>query len=312
MKKQNAICLHGMLRGLLVGVSLIVAAGSCGGPSRESTFKGSSAGRPLIGITSTIKDRSAVVPMAYAQAVRDSGGVPVILPAIDDETLRAEYVRRLDGLILIGGDDVPPSAYGETPHKTVEPMPAARWAAESKLVDQWLATGKPVLGICLGLQLTNVVRGGSLVQDLPSEVGRAVVHAHPPENQDDGKKPPRAASQEDVKRDANKKQPNAAKRPPITHQVALAPDSRLRKILGVDQLVVVSSHHQAAKRLGRGLHAAAHSDDGAVEALEIPEHPWAEFVQWHPERMDRAHQRALFGSLIRACQDVADKMSRTR
>jgi len=264
----------------LAVVLMATVATSCGGPSVESPGASDSTARPLIGITSTVNDHSVVVPLAYAQAVREAGGLPVILPAIDDDALRAEYVRRLDGLVLTGGGDVPPSAYGQQPHKTVKVMPAARWDSESKLVDAWLETGKPVLGICLGSQMTNVVRGGSLVQDIPSEVGRDVVHANPPPEK------------------------NAPKRPPATHRVTLAPDSRLRQIFGIDQLTVVSSHHQAAKRLGRGLRAAAHSDDGVIEALEMPERAWAVFVQWHPERMEQAHRQTLFGALVRACRDA--------
>jgi putative glutamine amidotransferase len=237
-------------------------------------------------------------PLAYAQAVEEAGGTPVILAPTDDDAVRTEYVRRLDGLVLSGGADIPPAAYGEKPHATVKVMPTARWEFESKLIDEWLATGKPVLGICLGTQAANVVRGGTLVQDLPSEVGGKVIHGKPPAEKGkdaDAKAVP----------DEGTKKPEAAKPVPITHRVALAADSRLRAIFGTDELTVVSSHHQAVERLGRGLRAAAHSDDGVVEALELPDHPWAVFVQWHPERMDGGHRQTLFGALVRACRDAA-------
>jgi len=263
--------------GLAVLLTAVVGA-SCTSPSRDRPDEVDSAAATWIGITATINDQSAAAPLAYAQAVRDAGGLPVILPPIDDDALRAEYVQKLDGLVLTGGADVPPSAYGEKPHPATRVMPEARWRCESKLIDAWLKTGKPVLGICLGLQMTNVVRGGSLVQDLPSEVGGKVVHGNPSPKKDNDN--------------------------PITHRVTLAPDSRLREIFGEETITVVSSHHQAAKRVGRGLRVAARSDDEVIEALELSEHPWAVFVQWHPERMDRAHRQVLFVALFRACHEA--------
>ena len=231
------------------------------------------AARPLIGITATVTKKSAASPLAYARAVHEAGGVPVILPTIDDDRLRAELVRRLDGLVLIGGRDVPPSAYGEEPHETVEAMPDERWAFEPKLIEAWLETGKPILGVCLGLQMTNVVRGGSLIQDIPTQVGTSIVHRNPPEAKESA-----------------------------VHRVAIAADSRLHEIFKTDSIMVASSHHQAVKRLGRGLRETAHADDGVIEALELPEHRWAVFVQWHPEQMERAHRETLFGSLVGSCE----------
>ena len=231
----------------------------------------SSAPRPLIGITSTVTNNAVASPLTYARAVHEAGGIPVILPTIDDDRLRAELVQRLDGLVLIGGRDIPPSTYGEQPHETVEVMPDERWASESKLIEAWLATGKPILGVCLGLQMTNVVRGGSLIQDIPTQVGTSVVHRNPPETKEWA-----------------------------VHRVAIAADSRLRAMFETDSIMVASSHHQAVKRLGGGLRVTARADDGVVEALELPEHPWAVFVQWHPEQMDQAHRATLFGSLVRS------------
>jgi len=285
VKKQSKTRRRKSPPGSLAAVMTAVVAASCAGPAVESPSDAGSATRPLIGITSTIKDESAASPLDYARAVEEAGGLPVILPPIDDDALRAQYVRRLDGLVLSGGPDVPPAAYGEKPHKTVKPMPAARWESESKLIEAWLASGKPVLGICLGAQVINVVRGGSLIQDLPSQIGGAVAHAGRPDKEDSGgARGPRTA---------------AGKTKSATHRVAIAADSRLHAIFGRDEITVASSHHQAVKRLGRGLRATAHSDDGLIEAIELPKHPWALFVQWHPERMNRKHRDVLFGAFIR-------------
>lgn len=223
--------------------------------------------QPWIGITSTVKEGSIACSAAYVRAVRQAGGIPVIVPPLEEQGLQTEYLDRLDGLVLIGGWDIPPSAYGEQPHATTEVMPDLRWQWEHRLIEKWLASDKPLLGICLGAQMTNVVTGGTLIQDIPSEVGTKVKH-----------------------RDEEL----------VWHRVTLLPGTRLRKIFGKDELTVTSSHHQAAEKIGKGLQVAARSDDGVVEALEMPGDVWRVFLQWHPERMDKSHFLKVFGGLIEA------------
>jgi putative glutamine amidotransferase len=231
--------------------------------------------RPLIGITSVYRHDPKInvqpenaVPMTYIYAVRESGGVPVILPTVTDDNLIGRYLHMLDGLVLIGGLDIPPKAYGEEPHKTVEAMPPERFNFESRLIRQWYDSGKPMLGVCLGMQFTNVMRGGTLIQDIPSQVGETVTHrgdqAH--------------------------------------HKVIIEKDSRLYRILGTTEAVVYSSHHQAVKEVGEGLKISARSIDGVVEALERPDGRFGLFVQWHPEAMDDVkHRKAIYSALIHAC-----------
>ena len=225
---------------------------------------------PLIGITSVYewdqKDNSAstVVDFAYIRAVAENGGVPLVLPTIKSETILRRYVDQLDGLVLVGGDDIPPAAYGQEPHETVKPLPAQRYESERKLIALWLAGGKPVLGVCLGMQFTNVVSGGTLVQDIPSQVGTKVNHRK-------------------------------------YHGVRIEPDSSLAKILSAREASVFSNHHQAVKDLGKGLKVIAHSEDGAIEALERVDGGFGVFVQWHPEQMDDIrHRDAIYGALVRA------------
>jgi putative glutamine amidotransferase len=267
--------------------SLIIAAAACCGAAAAAPPEASCPARaPWIGITSTLRKGSLRSPFAYAEAVHEAGGIPVILPTVDDDALRNEYVRRLDGLVLIGGGDVPPAAYGEEAHETTKPMPEQRWKCEPPLIRAWLASGKPLLGVCLGSQMVNVLRGGSLIQDIPSQVGKSVVHRLPRDETKNNKK--------------EKKEAKEKKR--ARHPVTLLADSQLRELLGSDRITVNSAHHQAIKRVGRGLRATAHSDDGVIEAVEMPGHRWAIFVQWHPEQMDKAHRKAIFGALIRACK----------
>lgn len=226
---------------------------------------------PLIGITSVYESGTDHRPaqtsagFAYARAVADNGGVPVVLPTIDDERVLRRYLEELDGLVLIGGDDIPPAAYGEQPHETVVPLVSQRYEFERKLIARWLAGGKPVLGVCLGMQFTNVVAGGTMVQDIPSEVGTTVDHRK-------------------------------------YHHVLIEPDSALARILGATEASVLSNHHQAVDDLGKSLRVIARSEDGVIEALQRTDGRFGLFVQWHPEAMtDRPHRDAIYAALVRAC-----------
>jgi putative glutamine amidotransferase len=231
----------------------------------------SSRSGPLIGITSVYEpakgDKSAetTVGFAYVRAVVANGGVPVVLPTVDDERVLQKYLDALDGLVLIGGDDIPPEAYGEQPHETVRVLTKERYEFERKLIARWLAGGKPLLGVCLGMQFTNVVSGGTMIQDIPSEVGTKVKHKG-------------------------------------YHRVQIEPGSSLAKLLGGTEASVFSSHHQAVDKLGKNLRPIAHAEDGVVEALERTDGKFGLFVQWHPESMsDLAHRNAIYAALVRAC-----------
>ena len=225
--------------------------------------------RPLIGITSVYsannKSGTTMVNFAYVKAVTEAGGAPLILPTISEEQILQQYVDHLDGLVLVGGDDIPPSAYGQQPHQTVKIMPTQRYNFERNLISLWWARGKPLLGICLGMQFTNVVRGGSLIQDIPSQVGTTVKHRG-------------------------------------YHNVKIDQKSSLANILGAEQAYVYSNHHQAVKDLGNNLKIIARSEDGVAEALERTDGKFGLFVQWHPEASDDVEQRnAIYGALVRAC-----------
>jgi putative glutamine amidotransferase len=197
--------------------------------------------------------------------VAENGGVPVVLPTVDDERVLQRYLEVLDGLVLIGGDDIPPAAYGEQADKTVQPLTKERYEFERKLIARWLTSGKPLLGVCLGMQFVNVVSGGSLIQDIPSQVGAKVDHHQG------------------------------------YHRVQIEPGSTLASLLGATEASVLSSHHQAVDKLGKNLRVVAHSEDGVVEALERTDGTFGLFVQWHPESMtDLAHRNAIYGALIHA------------
>ncbi len=250
---------------LMLWLALLVVCAGC------QTGGGAAPG-PVIGITSVYAvdkvsgSASTSVNFAYIKAVADVGGVPVVLPTVDDERIIERYVQKLDGLVLVGGADIPPAAYEEQPHETVRIMQPQRYNSERKLITQWLDSGKPLLGVCLGMQFTNVAAGGSLIQDIPSEIGTKVKHR-------------------------------------AYHTVKIEPGSLLADIIEADRIRVYSNHHQAVKDLAEGFKIIAHSEDGVVEAIERTKGGFGLFVQWHPETTDDLNaRRAIYGALVQACR----------
>lgn len=251
---------------LASGVACLVAG--CGaGPAPGA------AGRlPLIGITSSYKPGVLSSSVAYAESIRDAGGVPVVLPVIADEKLIGRYARILDGLVLSGGDDLPPAAYGEKSHRLTKTISPKRHAFEDALVKAWLKTRKPLLGICRGCQQVNVSCGGTLVQDIRSQVGTKVIH-------------------QDRSRPGD-----------VAHTIRIEHGSRLAEMFPGGNIRVNSNHHQAARDVGKGLKVTARSADGLIEAIEFTDGRFGLLVQWHPERIGSArHKKVLFGAFVRAC-----------
>ncbi|MGB2824401.1 MAG: gamma-glutamyl-gamma-aminobutyrate hydrolase family protein, partial [Phycisphaerae bacterium] len=266
---------------VLLAGGVFLAAGGCQRVPATVQAGGGSLShgrRPIIGITSAyIPDGDyAKVNSSYAQAVREAGGTPVILPVIQDDgndrDLVGEYVRILDGLLLTGGDDVPPEAYGEKPLPQTRTLSGRRHRFEKAIIEAWLETRKPILGVCRGLQEVNVVCGGSLVQDIPTQVGTSVIH-----------RKPKASGT-------------------ATHMVEIEPGTKLRSLFSGASVRVNSNHHQAVRDVGRNLRVAARSPDGVIEALELTDGRFGLLVQWHPESIkDAEHRQAVYGAFVRAC-----------
>jgi putative glutamine amidotransferase len=237
--------------------------------------------RPLIGITcdldlGTGRDTRApgrgahVLYDDYVQAVLASGGLPMLLPAVRGEESRVAYTQPLHGLLIPGSPaDLDPACYGEEPHQRLGPVNPLRSDFEIHLVRLALARQLPVFGICGGAQVLNVALGGSLYQDIPSQVPKAFKHSGSPER---------------------------------AHSVDFVPDTRLASIVGLQEVRVNSMHHQAVKVPGQGMVASASARDGVIEAVEIPGRSFVIGVQWHPERLfaeDEAAQR-LFAAFVQA------------
>jgi putative glutamine amidotransferase len=233
---------------------------------------------PLVGITTSLRSSpgidQALINTSYIQAVQQAGGVPVLLPPQLSAEARAELLSRIDGLVLTGGQDVDPALYHEPPHEKLGATSPLRDATELDAIRAGLGRQIPILAICRGLQILNVARGGSLVQDIPSQVEGALLHSV---------QEPRCGP---------------------AHVVELRAGSRLAEISGATSIQVNSRHHQSAERLGARLEAVGHAPDGVVEALELPGAPFVVAVQWHPEDMvgEFESARRLFSAFVKACR----------
>ncbi|HYH95491.1 gamma-glutamyl-gamma-aminobutyrate hydrolase family protein [Hyalangium sp.] len=219
--------------------------------------------RPNIGISPDWIEAGPDTPFAryelkvtYAEAVLRAGGLPFVLPYSDDPTCVEAYLDRISGVVITGGAfDIPPTAYGETAREGMGPTKEGRTAFETALMRAALKRNMPVLGICGGMQLLNVVLGGTLYQDIARELPEAREH--------------------EQKHDRTHPQ----------HPVEVREGSLLAEAVGRGQLMVNSTHHQAVKALGNQVVASATSSDGITEAIESSAHAFAVGVQWHPEYM---------------------------
>ena len=230
--------------------------------------------RPTIGITSywapvtlgSWRAGATVTFQGYIEGTRLAGGRPIVIPAdpllIDDPD---DVLRMLDGIVFVGGDDVAPELYGAERHPRTGSRHERRDAVELSLMRRALDRDLPLLAICRGFQVLNVARGGTLVQHLGDVLDQA------PHRADDA---------------------NYGR-----HHVTTVEGSRLRAILG-ERAHVYSHHHQGADALGDGLVAAAHADDGIVEALEDPARRFAVGVLWHPDAEADAGGAPLFEALV--------------
>ena len=245
---------------------------------------------PLILITPSVEKRgiefhdlSASLSIKYENAILQAGGIPLTIPISSDKKIFAEIVRRADGVMLTGGDDINPDLYTKIlPKKiraTIEQTPdgGKRDLLELILIDEIFRQRKPLLAICRGHQLLNIALGGALIADIRHQIPGALNH----------QRLDRAGE--------------------IVQEVTLTAGSLLAKITGKRILGVNSSHHQAVWKPAEPLVATARSSDGIVEAMELKstakQMPYLLSVQFHPERLAEkfAEHRAIFRSFTQAC-----------
>ena len=239
-----------------------------------------SAERPVIGICAAIETASwaaweVVVnlsPRTYSLAVQRAGGVALILPADDVIAENPdELLDLIDGLILAGGSDIDPGSYGAVPDPETRGTWPERDRFEIALGTRALERDMPLLGICRGMEMINVIQGGTLNQHLGLEL-----HRHTPGVFTD-------------------------------HRVKLAAGSLAERVVGGDYTEVKSAHHQGVDVIGEGVVVSGHADDGVVEAIELPEKSFAVGVLWHPEEDERSR---VVGALVSEARDRAKAASR--
>jgi putative glutamine amidotransferase len=251
--------------------------------------------RPTIGLTTQTLHSIDGIPPAlpsswvmnqrYFMATTMVGGVPWMIPLLDDDlpTLRAIY-ERLDGLLIPGGVDMDPRQYGQEIEPYCGNLDPSRDRTELQLARWAIEDGKPVFGLCRGLQIINVALGGSLWQDLATQRPELAKHDYFPTA--------------------------GYARTHLAHPVTLDVSSRLARLLdGPETVMVNSMHHQGVQELGHGLLVSARAPDGLIEAVELPGDAFVMGVQWHPEvfEMSDPHTRHLFGGFINASVQWAER-----
>ena len=234
--------------------------------------------KPIVGITTSTaqihKRTYNQVTNYYDHSIEMSGGLPVLLPILQNINLAKELADQLDGLIISGGDeDINPEAYGEVPKQCTCQINTIRDAWEFSLYRHFKEAGKPILGICRGCQIINVFEGGSLYQNLCNQVQSCYNHYT-----------------------GNKLMCE------LYHDIKIVPDSKLHKIFSTDVLTTNSFHNQAVKKIASGFKASAYSEDGIIEAIESETAAFIVGVQAHPEALTDAypHFIKLFQAFIEA------------
>ncbi|MGH9889210.1 MAG: gamma-glutamyl-gamma-aminobutyrate hydrolase family protein [bacterium] len=243
------------------------------------------ANRPVIGIpTQTLQSLggvSAEIPASWVMSQRyvvtltNAGAIPWLVPLVDDDTLRGIY-EKLDGVFLPGGADIDPASYGQAPHPLCDKTDKDRDRVELALAKWAIEEGKPVLGVCRGMQLINLAAGGTLYQDIAEQKEGAIKHDYFP------------FGGQTFRRDY------------LAHDVAVTPGTRLAKVFGAGALKVNSMHHQGVRDVGQSLAVTAMADDGLVEGLEADGEAYVVGVQWHPEALtdNQESARRLFEDFV--------------
>ncbi len=240
--------------------------------------------QPIIGVTPDIgtgetgadlNDLNLLLSHRYDQAVLNGGGIPMVLsPILSRRTLK-RALDGLDGILVTGGNfDIHPILYGENPLESIREIKKERTQFELELIGLALVRDLPILGVCAGQQAINVVLGGSLYQDISTQVPHTLEHEQ---------KTPKSQS---------------------SHSITILPKTKLHRIVGRKAINVNTTHHQAVKEPGKGLIVNATAEDGIIEGIESKDHRFVLGVQWHPEYLMEKNlpQRKIFSVFVSACK----------
>ena len=217
---------------------------------------------------------------AYVHAVESAGGLPILIPMINDHNILTALLSRLDGLLLSGGIDVHPSRYGEEVHPLTQEVDIELVEFEITLASWAIQQDITVLGVCRGMQLINVVLGGTLYQDIDDQYPNSIAHS-------------------------NRHMPQTH----LAHHIIVEPGSRMETILGAREVRVNSLHHQAIKDPGKGVHITGRAPDGVPELLEVTSYRFLMAVQSHPEEIysiEPAFKR-LFSAFVQESSSHMDE-----
>jgi putative glutamine amidotransferase len=205
----------------------------------------------------------------YAQAIVNNGGIPILLPYINQDI--DSYLAMCDGLLLPGGDyDINPERYGEKLNPHTNPSSGVREVFEEKLISKAMSLSMPILAICAGEQLLNVMFGGTLIQYIPDVVKGESIHRHKGDQSAD------------------------------CHDISIVKDTLLHRIVGVSSCKVNSHHRQAVGKLGKDLVVSAVAPDGIVECIEHQYLPFCLGVEWHPEYCNNEHDVKIINAFVKA------------
>ena len=235
--------------------------------------------KPLIGITTHLLNNEygqtrIVLQQAYAKAIMQAGGVPVLIPSLIANDGWDALYSRLDGILLSGGGDIGLEHSPGDAHPSIADVEPERDLIELTLTRAAVNDGKPFLGICRGCQVVNVALGGTLYTHIPDQLPNALDHSYP-----------------------------GNMRHELVHQVKIEEGTHFADVLGEPIVRVNSHHHQGLNDIAPSLRVAGHAPDGLVEAVELPDHPFGLAVQWHPEWLtDQQPTRNLFRKFVAAAE----------
>lgn len=226
--------------------------------------------KPVIGILPMINgENQSYIIQNYIDAIEYGGGMAILLPHTVNNDSIEKFTEICDGFLFAGGHDIEPWRYGEEKLPDCESTAPLRDEIEFLAFEKIFPTKKPILGICRGLQLINIALGGTLYQDIPTQVVSTVVHRH--------------------------------KTTPSTHLINIEKNSPIGEKLSTERVTVNSYHHQAIKKLGTSLEAMARADDGIVEAAYMSGRKFLWLLQWHPEKtMEDELSQIIFKEFIKA------------
>ena len=232
--------------------------------------------KPIIGILAEVdEDLTTAVKRNYISAVERSGGLPFVLPYVEDDEMLDGIVNACHGFFFTGGKDIDPARYGEVKKNNCGDTQPYRDDLEFRAFKKVFDSGKPILAICRGAQLVNAALGGTLYQDIPTEVNTELIH-----RQTEGEFE-------------------------YSHEVNIKADTPLYMLVRAERIKANSFHHQAIKKLGNGLEVMATADDGIIEAVYHTGDQYIRAYQWHPERLfDKdEYNRGIFDDFIRNCEN---------